>query len=103
MKFTAALLAATATASKKTWLDRCDYAAVPACEDPTSSLRTYSTYSLCMSTIGCYQQIDYMHKDLVNLGETITGVNGGNPFANLIDSSYDPRLISWKVDGGSKD
>ena len=82
-QITAAFLAATAAGSKRTWIDRCDYTAVPACEDPTSSLRTYSNYSLCMTTIGCYQQIDYLYKDLINLGETITGVNGGNPFANL--------------------
>jgi len=73
MKFAAALLVAVANAGVIFNRDSCDYTKADACADPSSGLRknpAYYTYELCMTTSGCYKNIDPMHNEdsLQNLG-----------------------------------
>ena len=72
MKFAAALLLAVANAGVIFNRDSCDYTKADACADPSSGLRknpAYYTYELCMTTSGCYKNIDpnYNEDRLQNL------------------------------------
>ena len=45
----------------------CERDNIPACEDHCSILREISSYTLCMSTIGCWNQMNWQFQDSAEL------------------------------------